>query len=194
MQSGHTDKPSGKIWGMYADIYKVRAGKPETLHKAQTTINHGFSTLLPALPPDLSLVISCTYSPKTTTKAKHTKRSSSEINHGSQSGYFWGWCSGFFFSGGTKSDRNTPNKTPQSTMDLSVHSPHTKDVLLKGELLKGKENFISDVEGTRFGRRAGLGDWDRAGNVCCFWRKVKFSECVPSPPSEPKMIIVGVWV
>lgn len=56
---------------------------------------------------------------------------------------------------------------------------------------KEKENFISDVEGTRFGRRV---DWDRAGNVCCFWRKVKFSECVPSPPSEPTMIIVGVWV
>lgn len=116
---------------------KVRAGKSgqENLRpytKPRPTINHGFSTLLPALPPDLSLVISCTYSPKrTTTRAKHTKRSSSEINHGSQSGYFWGWCSGFFISGGTKSDGNTPNKTPQSTMGPSVLGPHTKDELLK---------------------------------------------------------------
>lgn len=120
----------------------------------------------------------------------HTKRSSSDINHGSQSGYFWGCCSGFFVSGGPKRDRNTPNKTLQSTVGLSVHSPHTKDVLLKGELLKRKKKIIiSDMEVTRFGRKT---DWDRAGNACGFWRKVQFSECVPSPASEPTMIIVGV--
>lgn len=48
-------------------------------------------------------------------------------------------------------------------MDLSVHGPHTKDVLLKGELLKTKKkkkNLISDVEVTWFGRRA---DWAEQG-------------------------------
>lgn len=58
---GTLTRPQGKqwkIWGMHADMYKVRAGKPETLHKAQTTMNHGFSIFLPTLPPDLSLVIS----------------------------------------------------------------------------------------------------------------------------------------
>lgn len=46
------------------------------------------------------------------------------------------------------------------------------------------------MEVTRFERRA---DWDRAGNVCGFWRKVRFSECASSPASELTMIIVGVW-
>lgn len=58
---GTLTRPRGKqwkIWRIYADIYKVRAGKLETLDKAQTTTKHGFSTFLPVLPPDFSLVIS----------------------------------------------------------------------------------------------------------------------------------------
>lgn len=92
-------------------------------------------------------------------------------------------------SGGTKSDGNTPNKTPQSAMGPSVHIGRMY-YLRESSSQENENNFISDVEVTKFGRRA---DWDRAGNVCGFWRKVKFSECVPSPASEPTMIIVGVW-
>lgn len=56
-----------------------------------------FSTLIPACPPSLSpdsWSPACTYSPRrTTTRATHTRRRSSEISHGSHGGHVCVCCS-----------------------------------------------------------------------------------------------------
>lgn len=119
----------------------------------------------------------------------HTKRSSSDISHGSQSGYFWGWCSGFFVSGATKSEgtHQTKHHSQLWVCHSTVHIPR----MYYSTESSSKENksFISGVWSYMVWEKSRLGQ-----SRGCLWflEKVRFSECVPSPASEPAMLIVGI--
>lgn len=104
-----------------------------------------FSTLIPACPPSLSpdsWSPACTYSPRRTTRATHTRSRSSEISHGSHGGHVCVCCSCCccFFWG------TTGEGVHQTQQHSQIYSTaHIPMVYNSRKNCSKKCNFSSDV-------------------------------------------------